>query len=111
MSEKKWDESVRGIANELQRDRKFKFQRRVYKIYSINDLIELDLAEFSASSKYSGGYKYLLVLVVVFTKKTFAEKLKTKTANEVLEATKKLLKRAKYHFKNVYCDRGDKIYF
>ena len=59
--------------------------------YSLNDLWFMDLMDLKNYSKWNKGFKYILIAIDVFSRKVYAEPLKTKTKNEVHDALKKIL--------------------
>ena len=61
---------------------KHKFPRRRYNVDSYGELFEADIGDFYDYN----GYKKLLVVVDVFSRKIFARILKTKSKKEVQEA-------------------------
>ena len=65
------------------------FPRRSYDIEAYGDLTQADLAFFPESPQ---GYKYILILIDVFSRHLFAEPLKTKTSKEVGKAFEKIFK-------------------
>lgn len=85
------------------------FKRRPVSLRGINDLIQVDLAEFQKLSKENRGIKFLLVGINCFTKKAFAEPIKNKTAKTVAEAMKKILLRSRTRFRNLQSDKGSEF--
>lgn len=91
----------------LHKDAKRKFPRRKYIVTGINHLWQMDLAIFSQFAKFNDGYKYILVVIDVFSKKAYASPLKTKSGLEVSIAIDKII--SKYGNNEVlYCqtDKG-----
>lgn len=95
-----------GIIEELFRGVRYKFKRRPYIIYDLKDLAQIDIASLESLSRDNNSNKYILVIVNGFNKKIYAHPLKTKATDEVLTATKKLLKKARFKFLNVSSDKG-----
>jgi hypothetical protein len=52
-----------------------------------------DLAEFIGLEDDNNGFKYILLIIDVFSKKLWLEKLRTKTEGETLNALKSIMKR------------------
>jgi hypothetical protein len=52
-----------------------------------------DLAEFQGLQAFNADYRYILVLIDGFTKRTFLAKLKTKRQEDILDAFKKIVKK------------------
>ena len=59
--------------------------------------------------EYNEGFKYLLVGIDIFTRYGFAIPIKSKNADDTLEAFKKLLQlQLKTYPSTVFSDRGNK---
>lgn len=61
-----------------------RFKRRKYHVEGIDSLWQADLADFNELSQWNDGYRYVLVVIDVFSKYVFAKPTKSKTAKEVL---------------------------
>lgn len=70
----------------LHRRRVFKFKRNPVLASGPEELIQADLIDMQSLSKDNNGYKYILTLIDVFTKKAFAYPLKSKAASEVVKS-------------------------
>ena len=70
-----------------------RFKRRKIFTLGINDLYQADLADLSSLSKYNDNYKFLLVVIDVFSKKAWVYPLKNKSAKTVTEAFTRLFER------------------
>jgi transposase InsO family protein len=58
-------------------------------VYSVNDQWQIDLFDFSKYSHWNSGYKYLLCVVDVFSRKAFVAALKRKS--DTTDAMSKIL--------------------
>lgn len=58
-------------------------------VYSSNDQWQIDLIEFSKYSKWNAGFKYLLSVIDVFSRKAFVAALKSKS--DTTDAMRKIL--------------------
>ena len=76
----------------INRNRRKRFSRLHYEVNNINDIWQIDLIDFQSISSYNDNFKYLLVCIDVFSKFLWLERLKNKTAVEVLRAFKKINK-------------------
>ena len=56
------------------------------------EIVQLDIYDLSRYETHNKGYKYILACVDIFTRKAFAEPMKTKTSEEVSINFKKILK-------------------
>ena len=63
-----------------------KFKRSRVISYRINDMVDIDLADFSRLAKYNRNFRYILVCIDVFSRFVKVRKLKSKTAISVLSA-------------------------
>lgn len=70
------------------------FKRRKTIVSGIDSLWQADLADFQALSRYNKGYKYLLVVIDVFSKFLWIEPVKTKQATEILHSFLQILNRS-----------------
>lgn len=69
-----------------------KFRREKVKVSGIDDLWQVDLVDVSNISRENKGYRYLLTVIDVFSKYSWAEPLKNKTGESILKAFKKIIK-------------------
>jgi len=60
-------------------------------IFSLNpfDMVQMDLLDYQKYSRQNKGYKYILIVVDIFTRLAYAEPIKDKTPLSVLNAFKK----------------------
>ena len=84
-----------------------KFPRRKYVVTGLDHLIQMDIAVFTNFSKYNDNFKYLLVIIDVFSRKGYVIPLKTKSALEVSTSIDQFLKRKS----PLYCqtDKGSEF--
>lgn len=78
----------------LHKPRRYKFPRNKFIIKGIDDLWQGDLADMSALSQSNDGVKYLLVVIDCFSKFMWVQPINHKTADNVLEAMKRILHEA-----------------
>ena len=79
-----------------------KYETRSYDIQSFGELVQADLAEMF---EYD-GYKYILVVIDVFSKHIFAEPLKDKTAKTVGESLEKIFQQFQSPITKLETDQG-----
>lgn len=94
------------VIEELYKPIRVNFPRRPYTIKSIDDVIQMDIAELQLLAKHNDGHRYFLCATNPFTKKIYALPLKTKTAKEVVSAALEILRSSKIKFKKIFTDRG-----
>jgi len=97
------------IVDELHKPARIQFKRRHVIVKGLHDLYQADLIEMIPYSKTNKGFKYILVVIDVFSKYVWAEPLKSKSAVEVTKAMKKILK-SKPSPKNLQTDQGKEFY-
>lgn len=79
------------VVNELHKPARKNFERRRVIIKGWNDLFQADLVEMLPYSKINKGYRYILVVIDVFSKFVWAYPCKSKSAKDVTAAMKKVL--------------------
>ena len=82
------------------------FSRRKYIVGGINSLLQADLSDLPSLSKYNDGFRYVLFIIDVFSKRLFAKPLKTKSAVEVSQAVKNFLDSAQPPVISIQTDLG-----
>lgn len=97
------------VVNELHKPARRMFKRRRVIVKGIHDLFQSDLVEMQPYSKFNKGYRYILVVINVFSKYVWALPIKTKTSKHVSEAMKKILLNETPP-KNMQTDRGGEFY-
>ena len=75
---------------------KRKFQRRRVVVEGIDDQFDIDLASLIYYADENDGYKYLLVVIDIFSRYRWVEPLKDKTANEIVKAFDKVLQKVEF---------------
>jgi hypothetical protein len=90
----------------LHTPRRKKFPRNRYIVSNIDDLWQADLAVLKNLSRYNHGFKYLLVVVDVFSKYGWLRPLKNKTAKAVNEAFESIFDADGRKPRNIQCDKG-----
>lgn len=91
---------------ELYRPLRVNFPRRRTEIKSLTDVLQIDLADMTLLADKNNGYGWFLLAVNPFSKKFYAEPLKTKAAREVTNAMKKILNQSGLRYEKIVSDRG-----
>lgn len=103
--------SKAALVNELHHSARRKFLRRSFEMRCINDTFQIDLAEMIPYAKENNGYKYLLVVIDVFSKFAWIEKLKNKSGIEVTKAMKSIFEKNPTRIpRNIQSDMGKEFY-
>jgi hypothetical protein len=107
----KWEDPVKNdLIDTYFADVRKRFKRRRYVLKGINDLMQLDLLDLNKYTEFNDGYRYVLTAINCFSKFAYGEPLKTKTGNEITEATKKIFKRVFPMIRNIQVDQGTEFY-
>lgn len=99
----------RQIVDELHRGARKKFSRRRTMMRGCNDTFQADLVEMIPYAKDNGGFKYIMTVIDIFSKKSWAFPMKTKNGSEVTKAMEKLLKSGHVP-KNLHTDMGKEFF-
>jgi Integrase core domain len=83
---RKWLQKQKAYT--LHRPRRKRFKRNFYNITNISDLWQTDLICWESLADHNDGYKYILVVIDVFSKFAYSVALKSKTADSIIEAFK-----------------------
>ena len=85
-----------------------RFPRRKTIVPGAKFQFQADLIDFSALKNYNKNYKYILVVVDVFTKMAYAACLKSKTGDAMIKAFQSVLEKTG-HFTKLQTDRGSEF--
>ena len=96
------------LADELHRPVRKNFPKRHVFVRNANDIFGADLVDMKALSKQNKGYKYILMVIDIFSKYGWAIPLKFKTGVEVSQALQKIFE--KKLAKKLWVDRGTEFY-
>lgn len=98
------------VVDELHKSARRNFQRRKTIIKGYGDLWQIDLAEMQPYARENRGYRYIFVVIDCYSKYVWTRPLKNKTAREISEAMKEVLKDAYYAPKHIQSDHGTEFY-
>ena len=90
----------------LHRPRRVHFKRAKTVASGYMTDVQVDLADMKSLSRTNKGYKYILLGIDVLSKRLFAVPVKTKNANDMLEAFKKLIEQMPQKPWRIYSDLG-----
>ena len=97
------------LSDELHKPIRRKFQKRIVFAKNVDDIWTADLVEMRAFSRFNNGFKFILMIIDVFSKYGWAVPLKTKTGIEVTGAFEKLFKKNKPPAM-LWTDKGKEFY-
>ena len=114
---KKNAQNLRGVtwqeklADELHKPIKRNFPKRRVIVHNVDDIWCSDLVDMQKLSKWNKGYKYLLMVLDLFSKYGWIVPLKTKTGLEVSKAFESIFKKVKGSKpKKLWVDKGKEYY-
>ena len=96
------------LSKELHKRVRKNFPKRYVFVRNVDDIFGADLVDMKALSKENDDYKYILMVIDIFSKFGWALPLKVKTGAVVKEALEQIFKEAKP--KKLWCDRGTEFY-
>lgn len=88
----KWD-----VVQEIHKYARKNFQRRKVTVFSIAEFIQCDLIEMQPYKRENSGYRYILIVIDVFSKMAYAEGLLDKTAAETMKAMERIIRKIMRH--------------
>ena len=86
--------------------RRKKFPRRKLIVYYPGQIIQMDLVDMQKISSKNSNYKYILMMIDCFSKKLWAEPLKSKRGEEVAGKLKFIFENMEYPIQTVIFDEG-----
>ena len=100
------------LTNELFKPSRKKFQRRRVVSLFVDHIWATDLLDLQRYSRVNKGYKYILVVVDVFSKYAWLKALKTKKGVVVAKAFKEIIRNSNNNIppKFLWSDRGTEYY-
>lgn len=98
------------IIEEIHRYARKNFERRKYSMRGIADTLQADLIEMQQFKRNNRGYRYILIVIDVFSKRAFAEALKDKTAKSTTEAMEKIFIQVGQRIRNLQTDDGREFF-
>lgn len=103
--------SVEQVVSELHHNARKNFNRRHFEMRGIDDTFQIDLVEMIPHAKENKGFKYVLMVIDVFSKYAWIKKLKSKTGEEVTKAMASIFKENPNRIpKNIQSDMGKEFY-
>ncbi|KAJ3646934.1 hypothetical protein Zmor_024491 [Zophobas morio] len=103
-------DTKREVVDEIFKPARKTFPRRHTVIKGLDDLWQIDLADLRSYSSENSGYKYILVVIDCFSKFLWTKSLKTKGAEEGVQAMEFIFKRSRRHPRNLQSDQGKEFY-
>lgn len=98
------------VVNELYKPLRKNFPRRRVIQKGIFDTLQADLIIFDDYVRENKGFRYLMTVIDIFSKKAWAVALKTKSGIEVTKAFAAVLDKVKHSVKNLHTDQGTEFF-
>lgn len=98
------------VVEELHKPARKHFPRRRVIVKGLNDLWQADLVEMLPYAGINKGFKYILVVINVFSKYAWCQAVKNKSAKEVTLAMKTILSQCKHKPQNLQTDMGKEFF-
>lgn len=102
--------SKREVVNELHRNVMKNFKRRKTEVRGLNETLQADLVEMIPYANQNRNIKYILTVIDIFSKYAWAVPVKSKTANDVVNAMKTVLEGRRKRPKNLHTDMGREFF-
>ena len=94
------------IANEVYKPSYKPKQFRKVMTYRINDIWSADIVDMQALEKFNDGYKYILTVIDIFSRFSWAIPQKTKTAKETVKSFEIIIGQTKALPYALWVDQG-----
>ena len=95
-----------ALTDELHKPAKRKFEKRQVFAKNVDDIWAADLVDMQYYSRSNAGFKYILMVIDVFSKYGWAIPLKNKTGAEMVRAFRELLGSGQAPPKFLWTDKG-----
>lgn len=94
------------LAYTLHRQVVRKFRKNSYIVTNIGDQHQADLMDMQSLSEFNDSYKYVLVIIDIFSRFAWTHPLKSKKSQEVIGALRKTYEDTKNRCRYFVTDRG-----
>lgn len=102
--------SKQQLVREIHRDAPINFKRRKYSMHGIADTLQADLIEMQQFKNQNRGYRYILIVIDIFSKRAYAEPHEDKSAESVTEAMENIFNEVGQPIKNLHTDDGKEFF-
>ena len=106
----KMEQQMKVVVDELHKPARRNYLRRKYDIRGVDETWQADLVEMQSYARENKDYRYMLTVIGVFSKYSWAIPVKKKTGEDVTAAMKSVLHESGRVPKNLHTDRGMKFY-
>ena len=98
------------LAKELLKPKRNHFYRRNVHSTAVDEIWTADVVDMQRYASVNKGYKYILVVIDVFSRYAFARPLKTKSGFNTAEALKYIFQSSGRTPRKLWTDRGTEFY-
>lgn len=103
--------SKKQIVEEIHRSARKNFHRRKYFMVGVNDTFQIDLIEMIPFADQNNGFRYILMVIDVFSKRAWAKALINKTGLEVTKAMAAIFNENPKNIpRNIHSDQGKEFF-
>ena len=102
--------SKEKVIEEIYRPARKNYPHRCFFMIGPNETFQSDLIEMQNFQEKNKGFRYILILIDVFTKYSHARPLRNKTGQETAAALDDVFKNIKKKPKNLMVDNGTEYY-
>ena len=106
----KMEQQMKVVVDELHKPARRNYLRRKYDIRGMDETWQADLVEMQSYARENKGYRYMLTVIDIFSKYSWAIPVKKKTGEDVTAAMKSVLRESGRVPKNLHTDRGNEFY-
>ena len=106
----KMEQQMKVVVGELHKPARRNYLRRKYDIRGVDETWQADLVEMQSYARENIGYRYMLTVIDIFSKYSWAIPVKKKTGEDVTAAMKSMLRKSGRVPKNLHTDRGKEFY-
>lgn len=100
----------REIIDELHKPTRINYLRRKVIVKGLNETFQADLVEMIPYEKMNKSYRYILVVIDIFSKFIWTEPIKRKSGQQVTAAFRKILRSSNRIPINLHTDMGTEFY-
>ncbi len=97
------------VVEELHKPARRNYPRRKFDVRGLDETWQADLVEMQPYSRENKGFRYLLIVIDIFSKYAWGVPVKSKSGPDVTEAMKSILKQGRVP-KNLHVDQGKEFY-
>ena len=110
MSNPTKEEYVRAYTAELHKPVRKHYKKRQVRVEALNDTFACDLVDMSMFQVMSDDMKWMLTMIDIYSRYAWATPMKSKSADDVLQAFMQVINESKRMPKKIWVDEGSEFY-